>query len=137
MYRDRMPEGTGGRELAGLRALVTGGASGIGLATARTFVAQGAAVAVLDRDPVEYGEVLALEADIGDDRAVRKAVATAVQALGGLDILVNNAAIGAVGTIEDQSDEEWHHVFDVNVIGLVRVTEPRCRRCVPLRTPRS
>src|ERR1700690_4024445 len=105
MYRDRMPEGTGVRELDGLRALVTGGASGIGLATARTFVAQGAVVAVLDRDPVEHREVLAPEADIGDDRAVRKAVATAVQELGGLDILVNNAAIGAVGTIEDQSDE--------------------------------
>ena len=117
-----MFEGTGVRELAGLRALVTGGASGIGLATARTLVAHGAVVAVLDRDPVEYGEVLAVRADIGDDSAVRKAVAAAVQGLGGLDILVNNAAIGAVGTIEDQSDEEWHHVFDVNVIGLVRVT---------------
>src|SRR5579863_10742887 len=105
MYRDRMPEGNGVRELAGLRALVTGGASGIGLATARTFIARGAAVAVLDRDPVEYGEVLALEADSGDDQAVRKAVAAAVQGLGGLDILVNNAAIGAVGTIEDHSDE--------------------------------
>ena len=78
MYRARMLEGNGVGELAGLRALVTGGASGIGLATARTFVAHGAAVAVLDRDPVEYGEVLALEADIGDDRAVRKAVAAAV-----------------------------------------------------------
>jgi NAD(P)-dependent dehydrogenase (short-subunit alcohol dehydrogenase family) len=122
LYRGRMLAGAQVGELAGLRALVTGGASGIGLATARTFVAQGAAVAVVDREPVLYGEVLALSADVSDDRAVREAVATAVNGLGGLDILVNNAAIGAVGTIEDQSDEEWHHVLDVNVVGLVRVT---------------
>ena len=122
MYRGRMLAGGEVGEMAQLRALVTGGASGIGLATARAFVAQGAMVAVLDRDPVPYSEVLALEADIGNDRAVREAVSAAVQRLGGLDILVNNAAIGAVGTIEDQTDEEWHHVLDVNVLGLVRVT---------------
>ncbi|MGD0196786.1 MAG: SDR family oxidoreductase [Solirubrobacteraceae bacterium] len=109
-------------ELVGLRALVTGGASGIGLATARLFAQQGAAVAVLDRDPVQDGQVVAVRADVTDDRAVREAVAGAVKRLGGLDILVNNAAIGAVGTIEAQSDEEWHHVLDVNVLGVVRVT---------------
>jgi NAD(P)-dependent dehydrogenase (short-subunit alcohol dehydrogenase family) len=109
-------------ELTGLRALVTGGASGIGLATVRELAAQGAAVAVLDRDRLDEPGVTALTADVTDDRAVREAVAAAVAALGGLDILVNNAAIGAVGTIEDQTDEEWHRVLDVNVLGIVRVT---------------
>ena len=109
-------------EFAGLRALVTGGASGIGLATARELAAQGAMVAILDRDPLEEPGIVSVQADITDDQAVRAAVAEVVAALGGLDILVNNAAIGAVGTIEDQTDEEWHHVLDVNVVGLVRVS---------------
>jgi NAD(P)-dependent dehydrogenase (short-subunit alcohol dehydrogenase family) len=109
-------------ELAGLRGLVTGGASGIGLATARELRARGAAVAILDRDPFDEPGILTLAADVTDDGAVRAAVAAAIEGLGGLDILVNNAAIGAVGTIEDQTDEEWHHVLDVNVLGIVRVT---------------
>jgi len=105
-----------------MRALITGGASGIGLATARELVAQGAAVAVLDRDPLDEPEVFAVQADVSDDQSVRTAVAAVVERLGGLDILVNNAGIGAVGTIEDQTDEEWHRLFDVNVLGLVRVS---------------
>jgi NAD(P)-dependent dehydrogenase (short-subunit alcohol dehydrogenase family) len=59
---------------------------------------------------------------VADDAAVRDAVAQAASALGGLDILVNNAAIGALGTIEDNNDDQWHRVLDVNVLGLVRVT---------------
>ena len=61
-------------------------------------------------------------ADVADDASVRAAVADAVAALGGLDILVNNAGIGAAGTVEDNPDEQWHRVFDVNVVGIVRVT---------------
>jgi NAD(P)-dependent dehydrogenase (short-subunit alcohol dehydrogenase family) len=45
-----------------------------------------------------------------------------VERLGGIDILVNNAGIGAQGTVADNSDEDWHRVFDINVVGLVRVT---------------
>ena len=44
------------------------------------------------------------------------------RALGGIDIVVNNAGIGAIGTVADNSDDEWHRVFDVNVVGMVRVT---------------
>src|SRR5260370_6939093 len=88
-------------EFAGLAALVTGGASGIGLATARLLAARGARVAVLDRDQPsdDAGDGLypAL-ADVTDDAAVRGAVAQAGQALPGLDILVTNAGIGAPGT---------------------------------------
>lgn len=111
--------------LSGLRGLVTGGSSGIGLATARHLLAEGARVAVLDRVPLEHhlrAEMLSVPADISGDAAVRSAVDAAVEELGGLDILVNNAGIGAQGGIEDNPDDEWLHVLDVNVVGLVRVT---------------
>jgi NAD(P)-dependent dehydrogenase (short-subunit alcohol dehydrogenase family) len=113
---------------AGLRALVTGGASGIGLAVARLLYEQGASVAVLDRDVEGVGaEYVAVLADVTDDHAVRAAVSQAVERIGGLDILVNNAGIGAQGTVEDNPDDEWHRVFDVNVFGFVRVA----RACLP------
>jgi 2-keto-3-deoxy-L-fuconate dehydrogenase len=104
-----------------LRVLVTGGGSGIGEATARLLAADGARVAVLERDVdgVDPGMV-AVRADVTDDAAVRTAVAEAAERLGGLDVLVNNVGIGAQGTIEANSDDEWHHVFDVNVLGMVR-----------------
>jgi 2-keto-3-deoxy-L-fuconate dehydrogenase len=116
-----------GAAFSGLTALVTGGASGIGLATARLLAAQGARVAVLDRSetaPAGFdGErVRYLRADISDDASVTAALDVAVSALGGLDVLVNNAGIGAQGGIEDNPDHEWHRVLDVNVLGLVRVT---------------
>jgi 2-keto-3-deoxy-L-fuconate dehydrogenase len=106
----------------GLRALVTGGASGIGLAAASLLAERGARVAVLDRDMGGVGPpLLALRADVTDDEAVRAAVEAAAERWGGLDVVVNNAGIGAAGTIEDNPDEEWRRVFDVNVLGMVRV----------------
>lgn len=110
-------------ELSGLKALVTGGASGIGRATAALLAARGAGVAVLDVDPSPVGEPLrGYLADVSDDASVRFAVATAAEDLGGVDILVNNAGIGAVGTVGDNDDAEWHRVLDVNVLGIVRTT---------------
>lgn len=109
--------------LSGLRALVTGGASGIGLATARALAERGAAVAVLDLEPTGVPEPLrAFRADVGDDTSVRGAVEQAAERLGGLDIVVNNAGIGAQGTVEDNPDEQWHRVLDVNVLGMVRTS---------------
>jgi NAD(P)-dependent dehydrogenase (short-subunit alcohol dehydrogenase family) len=105
--------------LSGLAAVVTGGGSGIGLAAARLLAARGAQVAVLDLSPGT--EFLALPADVTDDASVRLAVDTAAERLGGIDILVNNAGIGAIGTVADNPDEQWHQVFDVNVVGMVRV----------------
>jgi len=116
-------------EFAGLAALVTGGASGIGLATVRLLAARGARVAALDRVGPPTGDgIYPVLADVTDDAAVRAAVAQAGQALGGLDILVNNAGIGAAGTVEDNDDDEWRRVLDVNVLGIVRTT----RAALPL-----
>lgn len=106
---------TEARDFAGMAAIVTGGASGIGAPTAALLLRRGARVAVLDRDPAGAPPgTVPVTADVTDD-AVRAAVAAAVDALGGaLDTLVGNAGIGAVGTVEDNADEEWRHVLDVN-----------------------
>ncbi|MFE1312002.1 SDR family NAD(P)-dependent oxidoreductase [Streptomyces sp. NPDC058755] len=119
-------------DFAGLRALVTGGASGIGRATADLLAERGAQVAVLDLDPSSVDKpLLAYRADVSDDTSVRTAVEQAAEALGGLDVLVSNAGIGAQGTVEDNDDEEWRRVFDVNVLGMVRAARaalPHLRR---------
>ena len=121
-------------ELAGLRILVTGGASGIGHAVATAALARGAAVAVLDLDPTTAPEgALRVAGDVADDLSVTAAVDEVVATLQGLDVLVNNAGIGAQGTIEANPIEEWRRVFEVNVLGMVRVT----RAALPhLRTSR-
>jgi len=109
-------------DFEGLKALVTGGASGIGRATAELLAARGAQVAVLDLDPSTVEKPLhGYRADVSDDTSVREAVAAAVAELGGLDVVINNAGIGAQGTVEDNDDAEWHRVLDVNVVGMVRV----------------
>ena len=142
-------------EFAGLTAVVTGGASGIGLATARLLAGRGARVAVIDRDAEGVAglragggpgggpggadcrpELLAFVADVTDDAAVRQAVGDAAAALGGIDVLVNNAGIGAVGGVADNGDDEWRRVLDVNVLGMVRVTRaalPWLRRAAAAR----
>ena len=108
-------------DFEGLKALVTGGASGIGRATAELLASRGAQVAVLDLDPTSVEKpLLGYQADVTDDESVRRAVAAAVADLGGLDVLINNAGIGAQGTVEDNDDEVWHRVLDVNVVGMVR-----------------
>jgi 2-keto-3-deoxy-L-fuconate dehydrogenase len=101
--------------------LVTGGSSGIGAATARLLAERGARVAVLDRQGDPEPPLIGVRADVSDDAAVRAAVAEAVARLGGLDLLVNNAGIGAQGTVEDNDDDEWRRVFDINVLGMARV----------------
>jgi 2-keto-3-deoxy-L-fuconate dehydrogenase len=113
--------------LEGLRAIVTGGASGIGLAVALALRDEGATVCALDRAdqaPPELSgsSVSYLRADVTDDAGVRAAVDRAVEDMGGLDVLVNNAGIGAQGAVTDSTDEEWHRVLDVNVVGLARVS---------------
>jgi NAD(P)-dependent dehydrogenase (short-subunit alcohol dehydrogenase family) len=108
------------KDLHGLTALVTGGGSGIGRATATLLGTRGARVAVLDLDPGDAA--VGFRADLSDDSSVRAAVEAAAGRFGGIDILVNNAGTGAVGTVEDNPDDQWHRVLDVNVLGIVRTT---------------
>lgn len=119
-------------EFAGLKVIITGGSSGIGRATASLLIARGAAVVVLDLAPDHTPEgATGLRCDVGDDQSVRAAVVAAIEHLGGLDVLVNNAGIGAQGTVADNDDAEWHAVYDVNVLGIVRTTRaalPALRR---------
>ncbi|TQM16057.1 SDR family NAD(P)-dependent oxidoreductase [Pseudonocardia kunmingensis] len=119
-------------EFDGLVAAVTGGASGIGAAIARRLMAAGARVAVLDRDVTSPPEgALAVQADVTDDASVRAAVDRVLQEWDRLDVLVNNAGVGSQGTVADNSDDEWHRVLDVNLLGMVRTTRaalPALRR---------
>jgi 2-keto-3-deoxy-L-fuconate dehydrogenase len=111
---------------------VTGGASGIGLATAEFIRDRGGSVVVLDRDISSLPDGLSgVVADVTDTPAVERAVSAAADRLGGLDVLVNNAGVGAQGDVAANSEDEWRGVFDVNVLGLVRVTRaalPHLRR---------
>ena len=116
------------QRLRDLVAVVTGAGSGIGLATMSALVTEGARVAALDLHPPPAREgVLPLVADVTDQTAIDAAVGAAVAHFGGLDVLVNNAGIGATGTVADNGLDEWRRVFDVNVFGMVRVT----RACLP------
>ena len=119
-------------DLEGLVAVVTGGASGIGAATARLLNTRGAQVAVLDRalDGAPDG-LLAVPCDITDTETVDAAIEVVVRELGGLDVLVNNAGIGAIGDVSQNDDAEWARVLDVNVTGMARVSRaalPHLRR---------
>ncbi len=109
-------------DFTGLNAIVTGGASGIGLATATLLAERGARVACLDLNPEVAPPLIGIKADVTDDASIRTGVTAAADTLGGIDIVINNAGIGAQGTIEDNDDAEWAHVFDVNVLGMARTT---------------
>ncbi len=105
-----------------LVAIVTGGASGLGAAIAHRLTIGGATVVVFDLHTDASDAAMAVQVDVSDDASVRRGIAEVAEKFGRIDIVINNAGIGAQGTIEDNADEEWHHVFDVNVLGIVRVT---------------
>lgn len=119
--------------LAGRRVLITGGASGIGAATARLFAAEGAKVAVLDRQQAAAQAVadeiggLALAVDVTDWDDVQAAVAKAAAAFGGLDGLVNAAGILDGGDLLDTDVAIFRRVVDVNLTGLFAV----CKATAP------
>jgi NAD(P)-dependent dehydrogenase (short-subunit alcohol dehydrogenase family) len=113
----------------GLVAVVTGGASGIGAATAELLLARGATVAVLDlsfstveKVAVEKSSMLNVPCDVSDSASVTSAIHTVADTLGGIDIVINNAGIGAVGDITSNDDDEWFRVLNVNVVGIARVS---------------
>ncbi len=104
-------------------AIVTGGASGIGAAIAERLRDGGATVFAFDLQPdAAPSGVEGVRCDVSDDASVRSAVEHVIAAHGRLDIVVNNAGIGAQGTVETNDDDEWHRVWDINVVGLVRVS---------------
>jgi 2-keto-3-deoxy-L-fuconate dehydrogenase len=110
-------------EYAGLVAAVTGGGSGIGAGIVAELLARGARVAVLDLDPSGCpAAALGLRVDVSDDRSVRAGVDEVVGTWGRLDVLVNDAGVGAQGSVEHNDDEEWRRVLDVNVLGVVRTS---------------
>ncbi len=109
--------------LDGIRALVTGGSAGIGLAAANHLVAGGARVAIASRDPADAASeigALAVAADLATDIGPADAVAEAARGLGGLDVLVNNLGVARIATWYEVTDAEWQAAWDTNVMSYVR-----------------
>jgi NAD(P)-dependent dehydrogenase (short-subunit alcohol dehydrogenase family) len=131
------PDGPAGSRLRGRRILLAGGAAGIGLETARSALQEGAAVALIDRRPDALasakaalqpaGKVICLAADVTDADAVERAVSAAAEALGGIDGVVNCAAIDFIKPLVDTSLAEWQALMSVNMTGPMLV----CRAAIP------
>ena len=110
-------------EFDGLVAVVTGGASGIGLATSLALAEHGASVAVLDLTPEGLdARLTGFVADVGDRSSVDAAIAGVGERFGAIDIVVNNAGISAIGSVEELPDDAWARVFNINVTGMARVS---------------
>jgi len=101
-------------EVKGKRVVVTGAAQGIGKATADLFASRGCQIARLD---VQAGETI-IPCDVADEASVEAAMARAVERMGGIDVLVNNAGIAVRKTAFDLAADEWDRVLDVNLKGL-------------------
>ncbi|GIH95478.1 oxidoreductase [Planobispora siamensis] len=134
--RDEMRDYVGRELLAGRRALITGGDSGIGRAVAIAFAKEGADIAIAylnEHEDANHTRKLVeaagrrcalLPGDLGDRDHCGSVVEQAVSELGGLDILVNNVAYQApVESLEELSDEQWEHTFAVNIHSYYRVTK--------------
>lgn len=121
--------------LAGRRCIVTGAARGIGAEIARTFARHGATVGVIDlaADVKALGAELggpAEVADLVDPDATREAIASMIAALGGVDVLVNNAGVLRITPLLDITTEEWDHVMDVNARSMLVTTQVVARAMI-------
>jgi meso-butanediol dehydrogenase / (S,S)-butanediol dehydrogenase / diacetyl reductase len=114
--------------LQGRRVVVTGGTSGIGAATARRFVEEGARVVSIALDDDVEGLAGALVADVADPASVAEAFARVDALLGGLDVLVANAGISRRHRFVDAPPEEWRHVLAVNLDGVFACAQEAARR---------
>ena len=118
------------------RVLITGGASGIGFATAKRFLDEGARLAILDRDEAALqraGKELpnldgAMLADVSDEKSVRRAFAELDRLFAGLDVLINNAGISVRNRFMDITPEQWRTVIGVNLNGVFYVAQQAARR---------
>ncbi|MFQ5639395.1 MAG: SDR family NAD(P)-dependent oxidoreductase [bacterium] len=118
------------------RVLITGGASGIGLATAKRFRKEGARVVVLDRDEAACRTVQQklpslhgiITADVSDHKSVARAFGELDDLCGGLDVLINNAGISIRHAFLDITPEEWQRVLDTNLNGVFYVAQQAARR---------
>jgi NAD(P)-dependent dehydrogenase (short-subunit alcohol dehydrogenase family) len=130
--------------LAGKCAVVTGGGSGIGRASAHALAAQGAAVAVVDIDgaaaeavareiAAQGGRATLVAADVGTAEGAARVARAAAEELGGLDILHNNAGIQRYGTVVSTDEASWDDVLRVNAKGVYLVSHA----CVPLMQARG
>lgn len=133
--------------LAGRRAVVTGGSKGIGLAVAEELVAEGAAVSICARDAEQVeaaatrlrasgATVHAQVADVTDAGQVEEFLAAAAGALGGIDVLVNNAGAAHPGTFATLTDEDWQGDLDVKLFSQIRCTRAALPWLRQSRAPR-
>ena len=126
------------RGLKGKRVLITGGASGIGAATAARFLAEGSVVCVLDRDPVSLhlikqdlpGLAAILSADVSDLVEVQGAFSGAIRVMGGVDVVINNAGISIRHNFLEITPEEWDKVIAVNLTGVFNVAQTAAKHMV-------
>ena len=126
------------RGLKGKRVVITGGASGIGAATAARLLSEQSRVIVIDRDQAAAAKLKAsfpalvepIVADVSDDREVFRAFETVDQKLGGVDVLINNAGISLRHKFLDLSPAEWSQVLAVNLTGVFTVAQQAARRMV-------
>jgi NAD(P)-dependent dehydrogenase (short-subunit alcohol dehydrogenase family) len=127
--------------LAGRRAFITGASQGLGAATARCFIREGASVALIARraGPLEAlaaelgPSAIAIAADVTEPEQVERAVAAAISRLGGLDIVVNSAGIGVPMSIEDTTPDRWQATLDVNLSGSFYVARAAARHMLEHR----
>jgi NAD(P)-dependent dehydrogenase (short-subunit alcohol dehydrogenase family) len=133
---DALDRGSGARRLAGRRAVITGAARGIGASIARHYAAEGAQVALIDILEPELADVAssigakAVVGNLADPDGARAATAEAIESLGGVDVLVNNAGILRFTPLLDITVDEWDLMFDINVRAMLLTTQVAARSMI-------